>query len=84
VAARRVGEHLQCFQLVAGLQWPEPLLSRRALVAQLDDVDPAGQRGVGEFRQVTALTAGIRAQIQRRRGQAFTRSVHTATVVDYQ
>jgi hypothetical protein len=32
----------------------------------LDDVDPAGQRGVGEFSQITALTAGVRAQIQLR------------------
>ena len=28
VAARRVGEHLQCFQLLPGLEWPEPLLTR--------------------------------------------------------
>ena len=33
----------------AGLQRAESLLAGRALVAELDDVHPAGQRGVGEF-----------------------------------
>ena len=67
VAARRVGEHLQRLQLWRGLQRAEPLLARRALVPQLDDVDPAGQRRVGEFGEVAALAAGVGAQIQRAR-----------------
>ena len=65
VPARRVGEHLERLQFLARLQRAEPLLTGRALVAQLDDVDPARQRRVGEFGQVTALAAGVGAEIQR-------------------
>ena len=83
VAACRVGEHLQCLQLLACLQRTEPLLTRRALVPQLDDVNPARQRRVGEFREVTSLAAGVGAQIQRRRGQPFTGCVHPATLCDF-
>ena len=67
VAARGVGEHLERSELVARLQRSELLLARRALVAQLDDVDPAGQRRVGEFGQVAAFPPGVGAQVQRRR-----------------
>ena len=64
VPAGRVGEDLAGRQLVARLQRAEPLLAGRTLVAQLDDVDAAGQGGVGELGQVTALAAGVGAQVQ--------------------
>ncbi len=64
VPAGRIGQHLQRRQLVAGLQRTQPLLAGRALVAQLDDVDPTGQRGVGEFGQVAGVTPGIGAQVE--------------------
>lgn len=64
VATGGVGEHLQRGQLVAGLQRTELPFSRRSLVAQLDDVDPAGQGGVGELREIAALPAGVGAQVQ--------------------
>ena len=64
VPAGGVGEDLQRRQLVAGLQRAELLLARRALVAQLDDVHPAGQRGVGELGQIAALAARVGAQVQ--------------------
>ena len=76
----RVGQHLQRGELVARLQRPELLLARRPLVPQLDDVDPAGQRGVGEFGQIAALAAGVGAQVQRRGREAVTGFVHTATL----
>jgi hypothetical protein len=56
------------------------LLPARALVPQLDDVDSAGQRRVGEVGKVTALAAGIGADIQLRRGQPFPGCTHTATL----
>jgi hypothetical protein len=40
------------------------LLTRRALVAQLNDVHPAGQGGIGEFGQIAAIATRISAQIQ--------------------
>ncbi len=80
VAPRRVREHGQQFQFLARLQRPELLLAGRALVPQLDDVDPAGQRRVGELGEVAALAPGVGAQIQRCGGQAFQGLVHTATV----
>ena len=58
-----VTEDLQRHQFVAGLQRAEPLLTGRTLIAQLDDVDPAGQRGVGELGQITAFPAGVGAQV---------------------
>jgi len=66
MAARRIGEHLQGLQLLARLERTELLLSCRSLVAQLNDVDAAGQRRVGEFGQVTALTSSVGAEIQLR------------------
>jgi hypothetical protein len=64
VAAGRVGEHLERFQLGAGLQRSEPLLADRTLVTQLDDVHPACQRGVDELGQVAAFPAGVGAQVE--------------------
>jgi hypothetical protein len=46
----------------------------------LDDVHPAGQCGVGELGQVTALAAGIGAQIQPGGRETGKRFVHTATL----
>ncbi len=66
VAARGVGEDGQRLEFLARLQRPEPLLTRRALVPQLDDVDPACQRRVGEFGEVAALAPGVGAQVQLR------------------
>jgi hypothetical protein len=71
VAAGRVGKHLQSGELSTGLQRPEALLADGALVAKLDDVDPAGQRGVDELGQVTSLAAGVGAQVEAGLGQAF-------------
>ena len=76
---RRVGEHLQRRQFVAGLERAQPALSGRALVAQLNDVDPAGQRCVGELGQIAALPTRIGAQIQASVGEPV-RLVHTATL----
>ena len=80
VPAGRVGEDLARRQLVARLERPEPLLTGRTLVAQLDDVHPAGQRGVGELGQVAALTPGVGTQIQPRRGETGNALMHTATL----
>ena len=79
VPARRVGEHLERGELVARLQRSELPLTGRALVAQLDDVHPARQRRVGERGQITALAAGVGAQIQRRRSQPSRRIPGCAT-----
>jgi hypothetical protein len=46
------------------------VLSGRALVAQLNDVHPAGQRGVGEFGQVAMVATRIGAQIKTCRGES--------------
>ena len=59
-----VGEHLERGQFGARFERAQPLLTDRTLVPQLDDVDSAGQRGVGELGKVTAFTPGIGAQIQ--------------------
>ena len=64
VPAGRVGEDLARGQLVARLERAEPLLTGRPLVAQLDDVDPTGQGGIGELGQVAAFTPRVGAQIQ--------------------
>jgi len=61
----------------ARLERAESLLTGRSLVAQLDDVDAAGQRRIGEFRQVTALPAGVGAQVQPGLGQPEVRFLHT-------
>ena len=76
-----VGEHLERGEFVAGLQRSVPLLAGRALVAQLDDVHPARQRRLGECGKVTALAAGVGAQIEGRRSQPIARVVHTARVM---
>ena len=81
VPARRVGEHLERGELVAGLQRSELLLAGRALVAQLDDVHPARQCRVGEFGEVTTLAAGVGAQVQGRGSQPIAGLVHTARVM---
>ena len=70
VAAGRVGQYFQRGQLGAGLQRAEALLTDGALVPQLDDVDPAGQRGVDERGEVTALATRIGAQVQAGLGEA--------------
>lgn len=80
VAAGGVGEDLQRGQLVTCLQRTQLLLTGRGLVAQLNDIHPAGQGGVGELGQITALAARVGAQIQPRclkPGEPF---VHTATL----
>ena len=64
VPPRRVGEHLERGEFAARLQRAELLLAGRALVAQLDDVDAARQRGVGELGEVTAFAAGVGAQVE--------------------
>ena len=78
VPSCRVAQQIEGGQLVAGLQRPEPLLAGRALVPQLDDVHPTGQRRVGEFGQVPAFTAGVGTQVQGRTREALTGLVHTA------
>ncbi len=64
VAAGRIGQDLQRLEFVAGLQRAELFLACRPLVAELNQVHPAGQRRVGEFGQVTALPAGVGAQVE--------------------
>ncbi len=61
IPAGRVGEDFARCQLVARLEWAEPLLTGRPLVAQLDDVHSAGQGGIGELGQITALPARVGA-----------------------
>jgi hypothetical protein len=56
------------------------VLSGRALVAQLNDVHPAGQRGVGEFGQVAMVATRIGAQIKTCGGESRRRLMHTATL----
>lgn len=63
VPSRSVGEDLQRVQFAGGLQWSELPLTGRAFVAQLNDVDAAGERGVGELGQITAFTPGVGAQV---------------------
>jgi hypothetical protein len=64
MSARGIGEYFQSCQFVARVQGAQPLLTRRALVAQLNDVHPAGQGGIGEFGQIAAIATRIGAQIQ--------------------
>jgi hypothetical protein len=80
VPAGRVRQDLACGQLVARLQRAEPLLTGRSLVAQLDDVHPTGQGGIGELGQVGALTPRVGTQIQPRCRKSGNRVVHTATL----
>jgi len=80
VPAGRIGKGLAGGQLVACLERAEPPLTGRPLVAQLDDVDPAGQGGIDELGQVAALTARVGAQVQPGRGEAGSRLVHSATL----
>jgi len=58
----RVGEDLQRRQLVTRLEWPQLVLTGRAFVAQLNDVHPAGQRGVGELGQIATIAARVGAR----------------------
>ena len=69
MAAGRVGKDLQCGDFLTGFQRAEALLAGRALVAELDDVHAAGQRGVGELGEVAALPAGVGAQVEPGGGQ---------------
>ena len=80
VPAGGVGEDGQGLEFSARLQWPELLLTRRTLVPQLNDVDPARKGRIGEFGEVTALAPGVGAQIERGSGEAFGGFVHTATL----
>ena len=73
-------KHLERGQLVARLE-----RAVGALVAELDDVDPAGERGVGELREVPAVAAGVGAEVEPRVGEAGAQRVgvesgHGATV----
>ena len=80
VPTGRLGEYLARGQLVARLEGAEPLLTDRPLVAQLDDVDSAGQGRVGELGQVATLAARVGTQIQPRRRETGDGAVHTATL----
>jgi hypothetical protein len=80
VPAGHVGQHLQRGQFLLGLQRTELFFPRRSLVPQLDDVHPAGQRGIGELGEVTAVAAGVGAQIQGRRLQTVMGLGHVSTV----
>ncbi len=59
------GDDLQRGQFLPGLK------GFGRLVAQLHDVHPAGQRGVDELGEVTAVPARVRAQVQPCVGQAL-------------
>ncbi len=78
--ACRVGEDLQRRQLVPRFQGTQLLLTRRALVAKLNDVHPAGQRGVGELGQIATIAARVGTQIQPCARQPGNRLMHTATL----
>ena len=41
-----------------------PSVSYTAPTPSRENVDPAGQNGVGELRQIAVLAAGVRAQVQ--------------------
>ena len=75
-----IGQYLQRGELPGCLQLAEAKLAGRPLVAQLDDVHPAGQGGVGERGKIPALSAGIGAQIQPGIEQPGAGFVHIATV----
>lgn len=63
--------------------WPERTelcFTGRALVPQLDDVHATGECRVGELGQVTALPAGVGAQVQGRGLQTLEGFRHSATV----
>ncbi|MDT5227303.1 MAG: hypothetical protein QOH94_1096, partial [Mycobacterium sp.] len=79
VAARGVGEHLKRCQLVTRFERAQRQLGGGTLVAQLNHVHPAGQGGVGEFGQVTAITAGIGTEVEPGAGEPVT-WVHTETL----
>ena len=64
-----VGEHLQGRQLAPCLQRAEPLFTGRALVPELDDVDPAGQYRFGELGQIAAFAPRVGAQVEPGRSQ---------------
>jgi hypothetical protein len=84
--AGRVRQGFARGQLVARLERAEPLLTDRTLVAQLDDVHSAAQRGVRELGQVATLAPRVGAQIQVRGREtgsgpaAIDTEVHTATL----
>lgn len=80
VPAGRAREDLAGGELVARLQRAEPLFTSRSLVAQLDDVHPAGQGGVGELGQVAALAPRVGTQIEPGGGKTGNTIVHTATL----
>ena len=80
VPARGVGENLQRRQFAARLQWAERPLADRPLVAQLDDVDAAGQHRIGELGEITAFAAGVGAEVQPSVLQCGAGFVHTATL----
>jgi glycine oxidase len=79
VPARGVGEHLERCQLVTGFQRAQRQLSDGTLVAQLNHVHTAGQGSVGEFGQVTAITASVGAEVEPGAGEPIT-WVHTETL----
>jgi hypothetical protein len=64
VPGTRVRQHLERGQLRAGLE-----RAVGALVPQLDDVHPAGQRGLGELGQVAPGGAGVGAEVEAGIGQ---------------
>ena len=78
--ARGIGEDLQRRQLVTRLQGAQLLLTRRPLVAQLNDVHPAGQGCIGELGQIATIATRIGAQVQPRAGESANRLMHTATL----
>lgn len=61
VRASRTSEDLQCCEFIGGAD---------RLVAQLDDVDAAGVRGVEEALQISGAGASIRAQVEAISGDA--------------
>jgi hypothetical protein len=64
VPGTRLGEHLQRRELLTGLQ-----RAVRALVAQLEDVDAAGERRVGEPGEVAGAAPRVGAEVEAGVGQ---------------
>ena len=69
----RVGEHVAQEEAFAPAGMGADQIGAEALVTQLDDVDAAGQCGLGEIGQVAGVAAGIGAQVEPGGGQPIER-----------
>jgi hypothetical protein len=68
-------QNRQRSELVLGLERPELALAGGVLVAQLDDVDATGQRGLGELREIALVASGIGTQVEASGRKTLARSL---------